>query len=152
MKILGLDPGGTTGVSIVTLNQRTGKYRLSSFDQIDGYCLLKRADENPNVTDFIAWLDKTNPDLIVMEDFVGAGKRDYNINQTLKLVGFLFGVFRTLGYPTKLQSPATRVPYKGEATKLIKVKPTANRHAIDATSHILAYVHREIRRSEDAKK
>lgn len=119
-KVMAIDPGITTGIAIVDL---TGS--------IVGSCL------NTSVIDVMGSIVSTKPDLVIIEDFVGAGPRSKESIFVLKLIGMVLGVCFIEKIPYVVQVPQIRVPYVSVAKEMGEGR---SRHIIDAYAHALAWL------------
>ena len=139
MKILAIDPGsGTTGWAVTD-----AKGTLLTHGQFKSLPLLSNvrpydADTRLFMVNFTG-LQK--PDLIIVEDFVGSGRRDSHITNTIKLLGYYLALAHTSNIPTRMQVPQARRPFVEQAKK--KIKGYDNRHAADALAHCFKYLHDE---------
>lgn len=134
MKILGLDPGGTTGMAMVVYNKKKRRATVAWYDQVQSYDLLT---DYELARAFTERLRKEKLDLIVIENFIGGGARTKHADKTMKLVGFMIGVSAVLGVPWILRVPQQRLPYKKDARECI---PLQYNHALDALAHIFSYI------------
>ena len=139
MKIVGIDPGGTTGLAVVSYNKRRNKYRLECYDQINGYELVYK---NVPAQDYVKRLLSHQPNLVVIEDFIGGGYRSTDSNDTTKLVGFFVGSAIANGIPAVLQVPKRRRPFVQLAKASIDKR---FKHSADAYAHVLYYLHKEFK-------
>lgn len=80
---------------------------------------------------------------VVIENYIGGGRMDFNGRYTLMLVGRLLGACEALGVPTALQSPQAKDPCLAEAEAILAKSHT--KHASDdvaALAHLIAYQER----------
>ena len=133
MRIMGVDPGVTTGVAVIDTNRSK---QLVYKNQ-----LFKLLHEQDAYEEFVAALEKYQPDFVVIEDFVGGGPRTPPMVYTMNLVGFVQGVLKVLGFHYKAMPPMHRRAFLPDAKELIKEK--GQPHATDALAHALAYSYRE---------
>ncbi len=127
--ILGIDPGVTTGVAFL--------------DVKSGDVLEVRAIRDGHM-ELVAIIDQIMvafPNTyVVIEDFVGCGRRSASIIYTLKLVGWLQTYCKWRGYNGGMQQPQRRRSWLPDAKVMIKAKRLKNvAHTRDALAHCLAY-------------
>ena len=130
-KVLGLDPGVTTGVALLWYLDdgtfdvfETGQFRDINSGQMMRTLqdLYSRADD------------------IVIEAFVGSGARDRNINQTLETVGYLKALAYARGLPPVMHIPSARKPFLDMASQLLKASVKGkDRHSVDAAAHAIGH-------------
>ena len=133
MRVMGVDPGVTTGVAIIDTSKSK---KLIYRDQ-----LVKLLHQQEAYDAFVGALEKYQPDYVIIEDFVGGGPRTPPMVYTMNLVGFVAGVLKVLGYSYKAMPPIHRRAFLPDAKELIKEK--GQPHATDALAHALAYSYRE---------
>ena len=128
-RILGLDPGVTTGVALL---KYLGDAQFECIDTIE-IRNVTQGNLNRCLNDFIARADE-----IVIEAFVGSGMRDRNITQTLETVGWLKALAYHDGKPPIMHVPAARRPYIEVARDIVGRRPL-QKHATDAAAHAVAH-------------
>lgn len=128
MIVVGIDPGGTTGLAIL-MDDGTPK----ELKQISGYDILHQKQLQ---REFIRWLRAVKPKVVAIEDFVGGGYRDKHSSMTLKLVGLFVALAAAANCNVSVQVPRARHPYLAQAKAMNPNK--ANNHATDAFAHALA--------------
>jgi len=129
VKVVGVDPGRTTGLAFVTLTptSRVLHYADGERDvEHVGRLLLKWSSDNPDI-------------VVVVEDFLGAGPRSADSNHTLKVVGFTYYLCQMEGIPSALVPPQARLSSMDDARALAQGRGV---HATDATAHALAWARR----------
>ena len=130
MKVLAMDPGGTTGWALIDDN------------------ILTHAGEVKD-TEFYEWLRELSPvgiDALVIEDYkirpeqlVGKYQHTWSSGQTLRFIGALVYWGVQHGVVTALQLPAIK-PVASGLTGLPYVKGKRNQHSIDAALHGFFYL------------
>ena len=135
MRIFGCDPGLTYGVSCIEGHGKKDEIQLLYHQQLNGKEMLKNGDGH---TQFLTILEELAPDVIAIEDFIGAGPRNIYATTTLKLVGYTIGVASSLGIEHVVQVPQARKPFLPDAKLLIPKKV----HAMDSLAHALSYYRR----------
>lgn len=134
MLVVAFDPGLTTGYALADFGGRDGS------NVVPFHLLEAGSTEYIGVT-----LNKAlyyNPDVLIVEDFVGAGQRTREAIHTLKLVGALqFLEYTTDRWRTVVHQPQWRKGYVAAASDLLRSHPTIkyNKHAADAVAHLFAY-------------
>jgi hypothetical protein len=126
VRIAGLDPGVTSGFAV--FDTTTRKFTHAG-DYKDPLVLGRKV-----VRMYKAKLIY----IVVIEDFVGSGRRNPYIVTTIKNLGFYEGLCALYGIPHKLQAPQQRRAFIDEAVRLL---PNGH-HFIDAGAHCLAAAHR----------
>ena len=122
---LAIDPGGTTGLARVSLRgSLLSSITTTKFETIIGYLLL------------------TSPNVVIVEDFIGAGPRTREAIQVLKLIGKIEGVCHIFGFPVVMQNPQMRKPY---LAVIREQKLSITTHEKDAYAHALAYLDRRLK-------
>lgn len=123
MRILAIDPGVTTGVA--HYNSRT-KRIIAHFQT-----------KNPmEVIEYMERLHKSGTvDIVVIEDFIGYGRRDAAVIKTIKNLGFFEGFAHALKLEVQIQQPQMRKAFLSRATEMVG----AEMHYTDATAHALAF-------------
>lgn len=97
-----------------------------------------------NQTDVASWLfelihDYSGRDLVVVvEDFVGAGRRDANIIATIELLGYVILTCKLFGIPLSVQVPQFRKPFVPDAIQ--RFRTHEDRHMCAAYAHVLGYL------------
>lgn len=135
MKLLGIDPGGTTGIAVATYNKRKRHASLTWYDQLVGSAEL--LVDPTRAAELFDKLNKESLDAVVIENFIGGGTRTRHSDYTMKLVGFFAGLCVGLGVPWVLQVPQKRLSYLADARELL---PQKDKHAQDALAHVFAYI------------
>lgn len=127
MRILGVDPGRTTGVALGEFNNEGELWRHREFEIMSLDKLVK-------------FIQSINPTKIVVEDFVGAGPRTKDSNNVHQLIGAVRGTAVILGIPCHVAVPQRRLPFLVPARKLlVKSGGKQSPHKEDALAHVLAY-------------
>lgn len=128
--VLAFDPGVTTGIALC--NPR---------GQIIGVQMIKGADAEMELGRLMVKTYAKYPDLhVVVEDFVGMGKRSPEGIYTLKMVGWLTNLARFQGISGALHPPQARKHKLEEATRQIKKAGLIfATHTMDASGHALAH-------------
>ena len=131
MIIAAYDPGRTTGYAQVAVDRQGSIASLS----VDHVSQLQGVHA---VLDQMA-RDQSDVDIVIIEDFIGAGPRTSDAIYTLKLVGLLeYGFSHPL---VIMQNPQVRKAFVSQARELLEARHK-ERHGADALAHILAYLHR----------
>ena len=131
MKVLGLDPGVTTGIALLKYlgEQEFEVIDAAQFRDINSGQMMR------SLLDMYARADD-----IVIEAFVGSGARDRNINQTLETVGYLKALAYTKGKTPIMHVPSARKPFLEIASKLLKQTIKGKeRHSVDAAAHAIGH-------------
>lgn len=123
--VLAIDPGMTTGLALVSFQGVLLHVTTDNFKTFEG------------VAHYI--LDNTI-DVVVIEDFIGAGPRTKEAIFVLKLIGKIEGVCYTQGIPVVMQNPQVRKPYMLMVRN--NLKKAISKHEEDAYAHALAYLNR----------
>lgn len=123
MQILAIDPGVTTGVAVYDATKNKVLYYFQTM--VSG-----------EVIEFIREMRKGISTLVI-EDFIGYGRRDKHIIQTVKNLGFYEGYAKLLRYDVTLQQPQMRVAFVPKASEMVG----AEMHYTDALAHALAYAY-----------
>ena len=128
--ILGIDPGGTTGV----VKFSTADYKVLGWSHYDTESITE-------VSDVILKLqiNHLNNCHVVIEDFVGSGPRSSDMTQTIKMVGFFEHLCTWKKIPYTMQHPQKRLSTIARAHEIKSPTPLSS-HAIDALAHVLAYL------------
>ena len=134
MLVAAFDPGLTTGYALADFGGRDGS-NVVPFHLLDA-----GHTEYIGVTINRAW--HFRPDVLIVEDFIGAGQRTREAILTLKLVGALqFLEYSSDAWKTVMHQPQWRKGYVAAASDLLRSHPTLtyNKHAADAVAHLFAY-------------
>lgn len=139
--ILCLDPGITTGWALITTRGRIVDY--GQFKAVPLMSGPETGDQDDDRHKFLQQLSGLKiPSVVVMEDFIGSGRRDPHMNNTMKLVGYFLALAHNRFIPTQLQVPQARRPFLVQAEKALSLSKTgAKRHAVDALAHGFKYLH-----------
>src|SRR4051794_18546593 len=115
MLIVAIDPGGTTGFCVVDTKRKTVESQQIR-DPVDVAYALQDVVE-ANTEDAYA-LRAATPDkmpatklVVVVEDFVGAGRRDTNIVGAIKILGYIELFCQAGGIELVTQAPHKRLAY-----------------------------------------
>ena len=122
MKLLGLDPGQTTGMCI---------YQDSS-----GY--LGFVAKTPGQVLEHIYQYGTTYDAVIVEDYNGQLISADGL-MTVRLIGGIEALCQVLNIYRVLQFPQERYPHMAEAKTLVASFGPDTRHARDATAHVLLY-------------
>lgn len=133
MKILAIDPGLTVGYSIL---------EVEGDDVIDLLVEQERTNEKPYGTEPMRLLAEAGVDVLVMEDFVGAGYRTKESSYTLKMIGGFEFAAMERGIPVVMQTNIMRKAWIKDATALYRVwkEVLPCHHGKDALAHALRYL------------
>jgi len=115
VKIVAVDPGGTTGLCLVN---ESGE-------------ILDSAEIKP-LADVMKWLRESSPDHLVVEDFFGGVMRNYK--DPVMVIGIAHLFSQETNTPITMQSPAILPKW----TK--KVASVPGRHIRSALSHALHFL------------
>lgn len=119
-RILGVDPGRTCGLALLSQLDRSILWSGESFSIPEIHRVIK----------------ERKPTVVAIEDFVGSGPRTTHGIATMKLIGVVFGICEVYGIPIVEQPPQFRRP---KLTMSQQMLPKASRHIHDALAHCLAY-------------
>lgn len=122
MRILGIDPGETSGVALWDVDKQ--ELINSTTVKSEGQAIIAYRW-------FAANMPYWKSHDIVIENFIGSGPLNKHAHFTIRLIGFLEGSFER----TYLQVPGARKPFMSRALKL-GVHP---QHEADALAHALAH-------------
>lgn len=131
MIVAAYDPGRITGYAQVALD-RQGSIASLSVTAVDQFY-------------DVAWVRKqlatdiAIADIIIVEDFIGAGPRTSDAIFTLKLVGYL--QHTVTDARLVMQNPQVRKAFVTQARELLEARHK-DRHGADALAHILAFLNR----------
>ena len=131
MKVLGLDPGVTTGIALIKYLDN-GEFEVidtAQFRDINSGQMMR------SLQDFYSRADD-----IVIEAFIGSGARDRNINQTLETVGYLKALAYIKGKTPIMHVPSARKPFLETASTLLhQTIKGKERHSVDAAAHAIGH-------------
>lgn len=118
MRILGIDPGDTNGLSLIS-----DKRVIETLETVD--CL-----------EIFEFIKRTKPQVLVVERFiVSYRKRGREIEGAIKIIGIVEFISKIMKIELVMQSPA-----KLQSRSVLKWLPEGlGRHARSATIHALAY-------------
>jgi hypothetical protein len=129
MKILAIDPGGTTGLVYLEIDPATAAYGMYEY----------RQHRIPPYRELTIWLDYAHkfdvPDVCVVERFIGNTANDDH-QQVVRIIGALESACEDSDVPFVLQTPAQRMPFREMAKRMI---PATFPHARDAMCHALCF-------------
>lgn len=129
MIIVGIDPGDTSGLCVVNTDERT--VSAQSLDTHELVVQRLRALVQDHYGSGI---------VVLIEDFVGSGRRDTHIVNTIKLLGFCHYYAQAKGVLVRVQSPQFRKGFVEDAKTKFPFKNHAQSHPADAYAHVLAYL------------
>lgn len=99
-------------------------------------------------------LDEEYHLIVVMEDFLGAGYRNNDNKNTIKILGYIEYLCKYYGYEYYIQPPQFRKPYLEEAQEYFKTyvdespvlkdswkNKSFSRHMVDALAHAVGRFH-----------
>lgn len=90
------------------------------------------------------YIHKLQPNVIVVERFVTAGRISRPGLDTVEIQGSIFGLGWLMGSQVYIQTPADRLPFLTEARKLIGANRTKiQSHDVDAVAHLLRWEYME---------
>ena len=130
VKLVGIDPGGTTGWAIIYVEDK--KISLGLFG----------TTKDPQLLDIKEHL--ADADIVIYEGFwirprmAHAGSFDWSQMSTPQVIGSLLVLCRELGIQTIKQQPSQKVPGYGLA-KMKYVKGKQGQHWQDALAHAVFY-------------
>ena len=133
MLVAAFDPGLTTGYALADFGGRDGS-SVVPFRLLTAQVLTCVEEVIAQAAPFT--------DVLIVEDFVGAGQRTREAIHTLKLVGYLqYRYFLDPATRTVLHQPQWRKGYVAAASDLLRSHPTLtyNKHAADAVAHLFAF-------------
>ena len=122
--IMAIDPGYSTGAVIIGL---------------DGNMVGGREIETEE--EVLDWIIGSRPNLVIIEDFVGAGPRTKEAITVLKFIGKIIGLCYVIRIPVVMQAPQVRIPLHHDAEELLPKGTSV--HIVDAFAHALAWLERE---------
>lgn len=129
--VIGLDPGESIGVAVLLID-------LPRHPQVVYAGEVKNQFEViPRVIASIKTYSSAPVEAVVIEDFIGSGRRDASIVHTLKALGFLEGWYTLRGWTVVLQVPQLRKAFLQDAWQLAGYE--ASEHGVDALAHTLSY-------------
>lgn len=129
-KILSIDPGGTTGVAIISFSAKTEPV-ISYFEEIPGG-LHGFMDWYRGSKKFMSW------DIVVCENFT--------LRQNVKFPDlspvYIIGALESLEWPNEIvyQAPAQKSLCNDARLKLMKMHKPGKGHANDAIRHAIIYL------------
>jgi len=132
MKILGIDPGKTTGLAMIEINPETKKPRL----------IEARACMDVSGIEYNDWLKEA--DHIVVEDFkvrpqkAERGSFNWSQMETPKIIGSIQTLAKLLGKTIVLQQPSVKPMGYGYA-HMVYVKGKQGTHIQDAAAHAMFF-------------
>lgn len=132
--IIAIDPGRTTGIATARLPE-TLPLRL----QFETFIL-----PIDNVMEFIDDKEASSLTAIVVEYFATAGRLSKYGLETIDLVGQIKGWCLAKGVRIKTQSPVSRRAWIKPAEDYLKGQGKYVIHQVDALSHLLQYIEREL--------
>jgi len=122
VKILSIDPGMTVGVAILSDGNLINAWDFSATHPLSFYKWV------------YSEVVEGDYDMIVVEDYVGAGSMSKVAGHTIRQIGFIEGLCLLEEQPFVRQSPSTRTPFIKRAEDL-----GVKNHAKHALAHALAY-------------
>ena len=139
--ILAIDPGLTVGWCLMTPRGEvvdTGQFKamklMSGQEE-------KQDEDTYKFHQLFSGLQV--PSDMIVEDFIGSGRRDPAITNTIKILGYILAMAHNRFIKTHLQVPQTRRPFLAQAEKaLSQSKAGARRHSVDAAAHCFAWLFR----------
>ena len=123
MRIIGIDPGVTTGFAIY-IKTKEGQ---------DGFSVRTFIDINDLIDAIIGW----KPDLTIIEDFNSSGFLNKERKITIMTIGAVLATTRFINRPVIKHAPQHRRAYLDKARSMY---PSASIHSIDALAHVLASI------------
>lgn len=126
--VLAIDPGKSIGVAYVSYLANEGKLEITTKTVF-------------SFEDFFDYFKRIFPDVVVIEDFIGAGPRTKEAIMVLKLIGKIEGICFLLKTPVIIQNPQMRKPYLFKVQK--HLKSIVSKHEEDALAHALAYINQQ---------
>lgn len=131
MLVLAIDPGITTGVCLVnTVDGTVNSQQLSGVDTSAFYLV--------GFIDQVTKQGRVGEVIVVVEDFIGSGRRDEDIKTTIKLLGFIELECLTNGIKLVKQVPQYRNPFLDKAIESYPLHK--HRHCADAFAHALCFI------------
>lgn len=129
--ILAIDPGVTTGIAVCSPNLTTVSTKQIRDDPLAIAQLILKV--NNRVTTGGGQL------YVVIEDFIGAGRRSYGSSYTERLIGWLQNFCKWHKIKGTMHAPQRRKQKLKAARRIIKVRKLfKSNHTIDALGHALA--------------
>jgi hypothetical protein len=122
MRIVGIDPGGTTGIALILGLIPSGGWTV---------------DTGKSLADLYMTVFRLNPEVLVVEDFIiGPGHRSKDIQIPIKVIGVCEMLADKMGIKCVLSNPSVLQGHQ---------KPRgANPHIWSAQTHALHYASRSI--------
>ena len=135
MKILSIDPGGTTGIAI-RMSYITG---VNTGDVYT--CVLKSPEEVFNM------IATGQPEVIICENFQAQTISKYGLH-TVRIVGGTYALAHIYKKRYVLHMPQDRYPFLSEAKEILEKRRLTLRqpymeHEKDALAHLLRFEHDE---------
>jgi len=133
--LIGIDPGVTTGLAIVTIE--------------DGNIIPLVFKDRKDIRDIIFIIDTAiglrKIETIIVEDFIGGGFRSKETKQTIELLGFVKHYYKNvMKQKVTVQQPQFRKHAYQESKAIAKKYDLSKpHHAKDAMAHIIAYCIKE---------
>lgn len=125
--VLSIDPGGTTGVSLV----RIYDLELAQNHLITDPVELSKCIQHYGMHQYMDVF-------VVIEDFVGSGPRTPEAIHVLKLIGRIMATCEFVDLPYTLKTPQARIPLVTEARK--RTARGTSPHIIASYAHALAMI------------
>jgi hypothetical protein len=125
MWVIGIDPGGTIGVGIISYSIERG------ITNTKGYQETSVSDAWNIVTGYPEELA-----FVVIEDYIGAGQRDRASVMTLKQIGGFTALCDAFNFQHSVKAPGYRKANVSWAERQLDVGPESSlRHAVDGLAH-----------------
>lgn len=93
-----------------------------------------------------SYIQTLQPQVIIVERFVTAGRISRDGLDTVEMQGSIFGLGWSMGSQVYVQSPVDRLPFVPEARTLLNAnKSKIQSHSVDALAHLLRWEYMEER-------
>ena len=133
--VVGVDPGGTTGLARV-YHDAAFQPTLDQVDEAGG----EKVPVLQNAVGTMRFIEHVWPRLVIVEDFNSSGNLSRYGKDTIFLVGYVVGACNEAGIPVVIAQPAQR------RSELHSLQDRGlSTHKTDALAHAMAHLRRERR-------
>lgn len=116
VRVMGIDPGGTTGICIIAEHK------------------IEWADELHSLAAVVQCIVKRRPDLIVLEDYLGS-RPGRNYRDPVTVIGAVQAIAHLLAIPVVLQVPSDQERFRDTLRKAHR-----SPHVRSALAHVAFYL------------